>query len=171
MINIQLLGRPGVGKSTVAAELYSEMKKLGKEVELCGEYAKDLVWSEDYFTLNDQLMVFAKQRHRLWKLEGKVDYTINDGPFILSNIYYCHSEHLEESLFKKLVLSSYKSYDNINILLTRNGGYVTNGRNKNEEESLQVECDIRRLLNKSKMKFIEFDIGKENIKKLLDIIL
>ena len=48
---------------------------------------------------------------------------------------------------------------------------MTNGRNKNEEESLQVECDIRRLLNKSKMKFIEFDIGKENIKKLLDIIL
>lgn len=41
---INLIGSPGTGKSTIAAELFARMKWLGFDVELVSEYAKELVW-------------------------------------------------------------------------------------------------------------------------------
>jgi len=41
---INLLGGPGVGKSTAAAKLFAKYKDEGKSVELVREYVKDWAW-------------------------------------------------------------------------------------------------------------------------------
>lgn len=58
---VNLFGGPGAGKSTTAASLFAEMKKLGKNVELVTEVAKDFVWEERQKTLEIQPYITVKQ--------------------------------------------------------------------------------------------------------------
>jgi len=86
-ININLFGSPGVGKSTLSTGLFHELKKKDILCEYITEYTKDLVYSEDFYRLKDQTYVLAKQHHPIFKLNGKLEYTINDEPFILGLLY------------------------------------------------------------------------------------
>ena len=58
---INLLGEPGAGKSTTAAEIYACMKKQGYKVELVTEYAKEVLYEDRYRVIEDQVYIFAKQ--------------------------------------------------------------------------------------------------------------
>ena len=72
---INLYGGPGVGKSTVAAELFSLMKKENYNVEFVTEHAKELTYEGRYNVLDqDQLYVFAKQHRKILRLKNKVDF-------------------------------------------------------------------------------------------------
>jgi tRNA uridine 5-carbamoylmethylation protein Kti12 len=92
--HICIFAGPGTGKSTTCAGLFYKMKSNGYKVEYCTEYAKNLVFSKDFYRLKDQLYVLAKQSHPWFKLDSQVDYTINDGPFLLGTIYLQESEHI-----------------------------------------------------------------------------
>lgn len=45
---VNLFAGPGAGKTTCAWEIAAELKKLGVHTEYVPEYAKELVWDEDY---------------------------------------------------------------------------------------------------------------------------
>lgn len=149
MTVINLYGGPGVGKSSVAAQLFYEMKKAGYKVELVTEYAKDLVYSEEFFKLKDQLMVFAKQHHKLWKLRGKVDYAIVDSPLPLSLVYAPDDMIYHYPDLSKLILSTYSQYDNRDFFLVRNleeHGYQEYGRQETVEEAIDKDDEILEML-------------------------
>ena len=83
---INLLGSPGSGKSTTAALLFGEMKKRGYSVDLVPEYAKELIWEGREATFEDEVYIFAKQNHRVFRLNGKVDFIVTDAP-LLQKLY------------------------------------------------------------------------------------
>ena len=66
---VNLFGGPGSGKSTTAAGLFYEVKKLKLNVELVTEYAKDAVWEKRHNLLDDQIYIFAKQQRRISRLK------------------------------------------------------------------------------------------------------
>ena len=131
---INLIGSPGTGKSTIASELFAKMKWLGFDVELVSEYAKELVWEERNETFKNELYLFAKQHHRLFRLNGKVKYVITDRPLILS-LFYNQKYGDNSQQFRDMVLHEVDKFENINIFLKRTKPYVTKGRNQTEEES------------------------------------
>ena len=45
-IVVNLAGAPGAGKSTGAAKIFSDLKMLGINCELVGEFAKDKTWEQ-----------------------------------------------------------------------------------------------------------------------------
>lgn len=47
-IIVNLCGSPGVGKSTGAAYIFSQLKMRGINCELVTEFAKDKVWEESH---------------------------------------------------------------------------------------------------------------------------
>lgn len=140
-IVINLMGAPGTGKSTIASELFSKMKWLGYDVELVSEYAKELVWEERNETFKNELYLFAKQHHRMFRLNSKVKYIITDRPLILS-IFYNKKYGDNSEVFKNLVLQEIDKFKNINIFLNRTKPYVQKGRNQTEEESKEFASEM-----------------------------
>ena len=142
-IVINLFGAPGAGKSTGAAYIFSQLKKMGYNVELVTEFAKDLVWDNNTSCLEDQIYVFAEQNHRLIRLKDKVDIIITDSPLILSCFYNKRTDLL---LFEEFVKEIFNSYNNFNYFVERVKDYNPNGRLQTEAESDQYAIEISDML-------------------------
>ena len=136
---INLFAGPGCGKSTTAAALFALLKRRGLNVEMITEFAKDLVWTERNKELGDQIYIFGKMYHKLWRLRDKVDFVITDSPLP----FCCYYDRENIPYFKELVMSAFNSFDNINFVLVRNFPYQKEGRYQTEEE---VHQDILQLI-------------------------
>ena len=167
---INLIGSPGTGKSTIAAELFARMKWLGFDVELVSEYAKELVWEQRHETFKNELYLFAKQHHRLFRLKGKVKFIITDRPLILSLFYNGKYGDGSEN-FKNLVLEEVNKFDNVNIFLHRTKPYVAKGRNQTEEESKEFAKEMLELVRTyCGDNYIELDAKQgETVDKIFEI--
>lgn len=151
MLVVNLFGSPGTGKSTLSAYIFSQLKLMGVNCELVSEFAKDLVWEENYKALENQLYVSGQQSYRLSRLKDKVDVVIVDNPLILGG-FYNHDESIDEDL-NKLLLKIFNSYNNMNFFLRRVKKYNPIGRMQTEEESNQIACKLLDLLNDSQLEY------------------
>lgn len=153
MVIISLIGGPGTGKSTLAADVFARLKRDHYDVELVTEYAKDLTWNEAQKVLQNQVYVFAKQQHRFWRLNGKVDIVVTDSPILLSPIYHdlLNSEPFPE--LHNLVLCEHRKFDNVVFYLKRDTPYIKTGRNQTIKEAKQVDSAINMFLMKHSIPF------------------
>ena len=142
MIVINLFGGPGSGKSTTAAGLFYLMKNAGHRVELVTEYAKEIVWSDRLKELHDQLYISAKQNHRLFLLNGKVDYCITDSPLLLALVY----KRMMPSSFDPFIIDLFHAYDNMAVILKRTKPYLLFGRTQTEEQATLLDSHIQDLV-------------------------
>lgn len=173
MKNINLFAGPGAGKSTIASELFTEMKKRNDKVEYIQEYAKELTFGKDFTRLSDQLHILGEQHHRMYRLRDQVDFLIHDSPFVMGIVYLQKDIHLPKKLYKKLVTEMFKSYNNINIFLERDVdkfGYETYGRNQDLDEAIQKDKEIKDMLKKFDIPFITIKVGKKTTKKILNLL-
>lgn len=153
---INLFGGPGVGKSTLAAELFSRLKKLGKSVELVTEFAKDLVWENRRETLQIQPYVSMKQFRNLARLKGKVDYVITDSPIMKDSVYARrYARELPQAYHELLYFLHNNLGDSINILLTRQYDYKQNGRYQTEHEAIDIDKELRFMLELYEIDYYE----------------
>lgn len=141
---INLFGGPGTGKSTLAAALFADLKMKGINAELVTEFAKDLVWTERTKELKDQVYIFGKMYHKLWRLQGKVDVVICDSPLPLC-IYYANEATPDH--FGDFVMEAFDQFKNTNVVCERTFAYQQAGRYQDEEEANRVHTDIIHLLN------------------------
>lgn len=148
---INIYGGPGSGKSTTAAGVFHLMKLKGVNCELVTEYAKDKVWEGSTAVLKNQLYVFAKQEHRLWRCkESKVDVCVTDGPILLGLGYQKY--YKGSGLTKIQAYSSYCCYDNVDIYLKRTKEYKDLGRNETAEQAKQLDEFLYEVIGE----FVEF---------------
>lgn len=172
MININLFGGPGLGKSTTAAGLFYRMKTDNYKVEFIPEYAKELTYGNDYTKLADQLHILGEQHHRLFRLNGKVDYVIHDSPFVMGVVYLQEDPHLPKELYEKLMVTMFKSYNNINIFLNRNldKEYQAYGRSQTFEQAIEKDFEIKAMLDKSNIPYYEIKSHENTIENILELI-
>lgn len=172
-ININIFAAPGVGKSTVSAGLFYEMKKQGYKVEFVSEYAKDLTYGKDFTKLKDQLFVFANQFHKYFRLiDHDIDYLIHESPSLMGLCYFTETDLLKEKEFKNLVLSIFRNTKTINIFLERNdeNQYQSFGRNQTLEEAKLLDFKILKLLIDNDIQFQRIKSDGNSVKKILEII-
>lgn len=155
---INLFAGPGCGKSTTAAALFAMMKRRGLNVEMITEFAKDLVWTERNKELGDQIYIFGKMYHKLWRLRDKVDYVITDSP--LPFCYYYDRENILH--FKELVMEAFNTFDNVNFVLHRNFPYQQEGRYQNEEEADKVNDEILEMMKLNNIK-VDREISSSSV--------
>ena len=167
---VNLMGPPGTGKSTMAAEIFAMLKWEGVNCELVGEFAKELVWEERHETMKDEDYLFAKQAHRLFRLQDKVDVIVTDRPLVLSVMYNdMYGDKSNE--FRKYVLHTVNKYNNMNILLKRTKPYVEEGRVQTEAESNEMANTIIQLLADSDIDYSVFPATSESSKEIVKLIM
>lgn len=170
-IVINLMGGPGVGKSTFATKLFVMMKQKGLSCEYVDEFAKGLVWENRNFALQDQLYILGNQNHNLNRVNGKVNVIITDSPILLSMYYNRNNPKASQfdfNIFDKLVLDCYSHYKNIVLFLKRNFDYSKEGRRETEEQSIQANEKIKNLLDKQNIKYKEIYGSDENAQKIVN---
>lgn len=163
---INLFAGPGCGKSTTAAALFALMKRRGLNVEMITEFAKDLVWTERNKELGDQIYIFGKMYHKLWRLRDKVDYVITDSP--LPFCHYYDRENIPH--FKELVMSAFNSFDNVNFSLVRSFPYQQEGRYQTEDEADKVHKEIMEMAEENDIEIDYFVTGSEPEVVILDFL-
>jgi nicotinamide riboside kinase len=169
---VNLIGPPGTGKSTMAAEIFSKLKWKGVNCELVGEFAKELVWEDRYETMKDEIYLYGKQHHRIFRLDGKVDVIVTDRPLILSVLYNnLYGDGKESDAFTNLILHSVDKFDNYNILLKRTKAYAEEGRVQSEKESDEMRDEILSILNEHKVDYTEMPAMSETSDKIVNDIM
>ncbi|MFW6008239.1 MAG: AAA family ATPase [archaeon] len=161
-IIINLFGGPCAGKSTNAAGVFYELKTKGVNCELITEYAKDKVWEESLHTLDNQLYVFAKQYHRIFRVHDKVDIIVTDAPLLLS-LYY--GNHLSDN-FKNLVKETVNQFNNVNFFLNRIKKYNPIGRLQTEDEAKGIDVNLKEIFKENNIPYYDIN-GDDEASKII----
>lgn len=144
MRKINFYGGPGSGKSTVASQLYTDLKILQYTTELVREAAKDKVYQgidlskSDY---NMQLIIFASQLEREVLVTKHVEFIVSDSPLFL-NAYYSKCPHLLK------VAKDNNAIDDLHIWIERdpNEKFESNGRSHDEKQSKKIDLEMKKFL-------------------------
>jgi nicotinamide riboside kinase len=86
---IQILGAPASGKSTLASEVHTELKKVGKNSIFIGEVCTDFI--AEYGIPNspiDQMVVFYKQLNKEKMFLESKEFIVCDSSSILNYFYF-----------------------------------------------------------------------------------
>jgi hypothetical protein len=147
---INLFAGPGAGKSTAAAGVFRNLKKMGINAEFVPEYAKDLTWESRDVALDNQIYVLGKQYHRLFRVMNQVDVIITDSPLIFGAIYAPEPYFTH---FTPLVIEVFKSMRRMSYFIDRQKPYNPSGRSQTEAEAIEVDLAIRRFLRVNEIAF------------------
>lgn len=160
---VNAFGGPGAGKSTACFHIVEELKKLGYVVEYVSEYAKDLVWEENYELLDGseehQFEILKEQLHRIDRLYGKVDFIVTDASILLNAVY--NKELTPE--YEKMLESLNVQYDNFNFLVQRDGKFEEEGRIHSYEESIAKDKEVGQMMQRYNLFYGVYNHGTLDI--------
>lgn len=166
-IIINLIGGPCSGKSTIAAELFSRLKKMGIHCELVPEYIKERIYEENQTMITNQIAIFGMEHYSIDNKLDKVDVIIHDGSF-LNNIIYDRSNNEDLHDF---VVKEYKKYNNLDFFLKRGTlEFEEYGRIHNLQESVELDNIIKETYNKYGFTFNEIE-SRDAVDKIIPVLL
>lgn len=166
-IFINLFGGPGIGKSTLCAMIFSDLKTRNIDCEMALEYAKDVIWDESFKKLSNQIYIFGKQHNRIHRLKGKVDVVITDSPLLNSIIYDdSYNQHLRD-----LVLTEFNKLNTLNYYVERVFDYEENGRVQNYEQALEKDKMYKELLDNNNISYKSIKPSVMDISLIIESIL
>jgi len=169
---VNLYGGPGTGKSSTMAGVFSALKWKGLNCEQAPEFAKEKVWEGSTAILENQIYVFGKQLHTIYRVKDKVDVVITDSPLLLSLVY---GKHLGQP-FANLVFDTYSKFFNLNFFLRRKKKYNPSGRLQTAEKAKMIDEQIKEFLKSYGVRNYAVDAGPyavdhivSNIEQLLPV--
>jgi|LakMenEpi03Aug12_release.lakeMendotaPanAssembly.Ray.scaffolds.fasta_scaffold314895_2 broad-specificity NMP kinase len=171
---INIIGGPGIGKTTISALLFANLKIRGYICEYVQEFAKKLVWLKDYDTLNNQFFVSREQYTLLKQIDGHVDFLITDGPLIHGIYYNKYNKDNNSNIDKveKFILNSINKFKNINIVLDRvDRDYEKEGRIQTEQEAKDIDVILRHILRTNNYTFSSFRAEPDEIENIVNEVI
>ncbi len=144
---VNFFGGPGVGKSTLALGVASELKRIAEvNCEFVPEFAKELAWENRSEALGNQTWILGYQYEMLRRCIDQVDVIITDTSLLCSSIY-CHNYNLPFAKeIDNLAVAMFKSMDNLTFVVNRVKEYNPIGRYQTEKEARVIDDEVRELL-------------------------
>lgn len=158
MIIINLFGEPGAGKSTLAGDIFTYFKKKGYNIEYLQEFAKQKLYEQNKKVFECETYILSKQIYRQLTTSENVDCVVTDSPILLGHIYENNIER--KDVLKKLSLSYFKEFDNLNFFIFRRHEYQKEGRFQTEEESEKISKYILKMLKDENIDYFEIYTNK-----------
>lgn len=172
---IDYVAGPAVGKSTLAALTFGEIKMRRKLAEWSTEVAKELVWAEEFDILNNQHEVSRKQYESFRSKADKVDFVVTDGSLIHA-LYYnranpdnvCNVERTERDILKW-----HREFRHLVIYLERepDAPYEQTGRIQNEQQALDVDRELIHIMNNHQIEFVRLPAGRDTVERVVEMAL
>lgn len=158
-LRVNLYSGPGCGKSTTATAVFSKLKQQGVNCEYVSEVAKEKVWSGETESLGFQPLIAGEQQWREYRLEGKVDVMVSDTSALLSIVY----NKGEAAAFDTWIATEYLRYNRLNVFLRRNPNRAYNpaGRSQNEDQAVQLDREVRDVLDRYGVKYVEIEVEED----------
>ena len=167
---INLISGPCGGKTTMASLLFVKLKILGHSAEYVQEYAKELVWTKDFETLNNQYYVTNKQYKLFSQMNNVVDFIVTDGTILHGLYYNRHNIDNTSNICKteKFILDCHNKFNNINIFLERGDfEYEQHGRIQSATEAKEIDVILKHMLGLHKIPYVTF---VSDVEKIDDIV-
>lgn len=169
---INLFGEPGVGKSTMAAYIFAQLKVKGVNCEYIDEFAKAKVYEDNDMALSHQIYMFGKSYYRIARVVDKVDVLIIDSPLLLNEVY--NYDTAIEPEFSILIKKIFERWENYNYFLTRQHKYKQEGRKQNEQEASEVKDIIEKTLEEFDIPYTKivsnFNEADKIVEKIINIL-
>jgi hypothetical protein len=155
---INFYGGPCTGKSTTAASIFAELKKLGRSIEYVEEYIKFWTFIPRVPSSFDSLYVQAKQVHKEDTiLRAGTDFIVSDSPIMLQYYYAVHHKTPAQQAMLDIAIEFEKAYPSINILLGRDDkDYNELGRYETLDQAKGIDEELKMILFKNNVEFAWF---------------
>lgn len=174
-IVVNLLGGSGLGKSTIAAAAFAELKMRKQHCELVREYVKELAWAGKAVGPYGQSIIYGRQLERESDLYGKVDIIVTDSPLILCPVYQSHySGHdtIKHVIFKDLETAKANGVIHLNFLLDRQKEFDQRGRYEDEETAKLMDSKVKAFLVYHGIEHISVNVpDSERVKFIADTVM
>jgi hypothetical protein len=155
---INIIGGPGSNKSLFSSAIVLYLNMQHKTVETVPDYAKSLVWQQNFEALKNQYSIAQRQFEMIDLLDGQTHFIVTECS--LPQVLY-YNEHYEDNICdvaktRAHILKWYKQHNNVNILIERGDRkYVHSGRFQDEEHAKMIDHGLRATLMREGMKFTE----------------
>lgn len=169
-IIVNLMGGPGVGKSILASEVWSKLKRMGVTSEVSWEYIKRKLREKAEKAVANQIYLFGKQQFLLFTLKDEVDVIVTDAPLLLFTYY----DKTKCKFLKDIVINEYNKYNNLMYFIDRDltAVYETEGRYQNLEEAKIVDAEMKQMLFDNNIEFKALTgIGEATLDTIMSDIL
>lgn len=170
-MRINILGGSGLGKSTVAAWLFSELKRKHFSVESVNEYVKAWAVQQRDINIFDQNYIFAKQQQYEYRFLSKgIKNIVTDSPTMLPTLYTELYFGVKYAAPLRAMDDLYESeYPSFNLLLIREGDFVSEGRYQTSaEDAQQIDKLVLERLEEQKRDYAI--VSRESRKEMLDLV-
>ncbi|MCF8169078.1 MAG: hypothetical protein K9K38_00330 [Rhodoferax sp.] len=153
---INVIGGPGSDKSLYSSAIVLYLNLHQKTVEVIPDYAKSLVWQQNFEVLKNQYFIAQRQFEMINLLDGQVQFLITECS--LPQVLY-YNEHYEDNICdiaktRAQILEWYKQHNNVNILVERGDKrYLRTGRFQDEEQARNIDHGLRSLLIREGMRY------------------
>ena len=163
---INIIGGPGSDKSLFSSAIILYLHLHHKTVETIPDYAKSLVWQQNFEVLKNQYFIAQRQYEMLNLLDGQVQFLITECS--LPQVLFYNETYAENicdiGKTRKQILEWYKQHNNINIVVERSDKkYVHTGRFQDEEQARAIDHGLRGLLAREGLRFTSLPPSIERI--------
>ena len=153
---INIIGGPGSDKSLFSSAIILYLNLHHKSVETIPDFAKSLVWQQNFEVLKNQYFIAQRQYEMLNLLDGQVQFLITECS--LPQVLYYNENYVENicdvGKTRSQILEWYRQHDNVNILVERGvKKYVHTGRFQDEEQARTIDQGLRTVLTREGLPF------------------
>ncbi len=155
---INIIGGPGSNKSLFSSAIVLYLNMHQKSVETVPDYAKSLVWQQDFEALKNQYSIAQRQFEMINIIDGQVQFIVTECS--LPQVLY-YNEHYEDNICdvgktRSNILKWYRQHNNVNVMIVRGDRkYVHSGRFQDEDDARKIDHGLRATLVREGMKFTE----------------
>jgi len=169
-IIVNLIGGPGVGKSILTSDVFSQLKREFVSAEISPEYIKKKLREKSMKAVQSQIYIFGKQQYQQFTMKDEVDVIVTDSPFILSSIY----DSSNCTLLRALILQEFNKYDNMTYYIERSDAvpYEQEGRYQDANGAKKVDSSVLDFLDKNSVDYkVVKGIGKDTLNFIVKDVL
>ena len=153
---INIIGGPGCDKSLITSAIIVFLKLREKTIEVIPDFAKSLVWQQNFEVLKNQYFIAQRQFEMLSLLDGQVQFLITECS--LPQVLYYNENYLDNicdiEKTRKQILEWYNQCNNINVFVERGDRkYTRTGRFQDEEQARAIDRGMLELLNREELPY------------------